>query len=46
MSEKGMSLMPVLQSLCEWGMEHFDDEFELTQLQGILLEWQFKKVNY
>lgn len=25
MSELGMSLMPVLQSLCEWGTKHFND---------------------
>ena len=26
MSERGLSLMPVLQSLCEWGTEHMNDE--------------------
>lgn len=26
MSERGLSLMPVLQSLCEWGTKHIDDE--------------------
>ena len=26
MSERGMSLMPVLQSLCEWGTAHIHDK--------------------
>ena len=26
MSERGLTLMPVLQSLCEWGNEHIHDK--------------------
>ena len=26
MSERGLTLMPVLQSLCEWGNEHIQDK--------------------
>ncbi|MFR5632016.1 MAG: winged helix-turn-helix transcriptional regulator [Monoglobales bacterium] len=26
MSERGLSLMPVLQSLCEWGTKHINDK--------------------
>ena len=26
MSERGLTLMPVLQSLCEWGTRHIHDE--------------------
>jgi DNA-binding HxlR family transcriptional regulator len=27
LSEKGLTIMPVLNSLCEWGHEHIDDDF-------------------
>lgn len=27
MTERGLTLMPVLQSLCEWGMQHMGEDF-------------------
>ena len=27
LSEKGLSLMPVLQTICQWGHEHINDSF-------------------
>ncbi|MBT8506957.1 HxlR family transcriptional regulator [Methanomicrobiaceae archaeon CYW5] len=28
LTEKGLSLMPILDLLCEWGYEHMDDDIE------------------
>ncbi len=32
-TEKGNSLFPVLELMCEWGAENMDDRFELTSPQ-------------
>lgn len=34
LSEKGRSLMPVLQQICQWGYDHFDEEAERQNGQG------------
>ena len=30
LTENGRSLMPILDTLCEWGVEHMGDEIEFT----------------
>ena len=30
LTEKGRSLMPILDDLCDWGSEHMADEIEFT----------------
>ena len=35
MSERGLSLMPVLQSLCEWGTKHIHDHISENENCGI-----------
>ena len=32
-TEKGRSLAPLLELMCEWGASHLDDRFELTDPQ-------------
>lgn len=32
-TEKGRSLFPVLELMCQWGAEHMDDRFTLTSPQ-------------
>ncbi|WP_458862097.1 winged helix-turn-helix transcriptional regulator [Acidaminobacterium chupaoyuni] len=32
-TEKGRSLFPILESMCEWGEKNMDDRFELTNPQ-------------
>lgn len=32
-TEKGKSLFPILELMCEWGEKHIDDRFELTNPQ-------------
>lgn len=33
MSESGLTLMPVLQSLCEWGTQHMHDDDSFSEIQ-------------
>jgi DNA-binding HxlR family transcriptional regulator len=32
-TEKGRSLFPILELMCQWGEEHIDERFELTSPQ-------------
>ncbi|MCR8743791.1 winged helix-turn-helix transcriptional regulator [Romboutsia lituseburensis] len=32
-TEKGMSLYPILEAMCEWGEKNFDDRYELINPQ-------------
>ncbi|MGL5329592.1 MAG: winged helix-turn-helix transcriptional regulator [Peptostreptococcaceae bacterium] len=32
-TEKGMSLYPILESMCEWGAKNLDDKYELINPQ-------------
>lgn len=32
-SEKGKTLEPILEAMCDWGAEHLEDKFEITNPQ-------------
>lgn len=34
-TEKGMSLYPILEAMCEWGEKNFDDKYELISPQCV-----------
>lgn len=38
-TEKGKSLLPILEMMCEWGERHIDDRFELANPQCSVEEY-------